>query len=307
MYVTDSLATAMNTELTALGYRRRVRPELAGRTDLGMTKVTLRLSDISTKATKVLSEGEQRAMGLAMFLAELESQTHSSTVVFDDPSTSLDHVFRRAIARRLVAMADQRQVLVFTHDAVFLTELAMALQRADRPASYKTISWDQAPGLVSDGLTWATMDTKARLGDLRAQAKALVGDLSDYPSDEIERQVSAGYTSLRGTIERAIREVFLNNTVQPFSDVVSVDSFGAVVGHPKDEWEALQAAYARACEATEAHDTPGERQLPLPSGAELVQDIALVIDLVERATVRRKAYETERGAQTTKRKKVFGG
>ncbi|MFW5326149.1 AAA family ATPase [Pseudomonas aeruginosa] len=306
-HVTDALATAMNAELKALGYRRRVQPELTGRTDLGLTKVTLRLSDIALKASKVLSEGEQRAMGLAMFLAELESQAHTSTVVFDDPSTSLDHVYRRAIARRLVAMAATRQVLVFTHDAVFLTELAMALQQADRPASYKTISWDEAPGLVSDGLAWATMDTKARLNDLRARTKALNADLSEYPADEIERQISAGYTSLRGTIERAIREVFLNNTVQPFSDVVSVDSFGAVVGHPQDEWEALQAAYARACEATEAHDTPGERQLPLPPREDLLHDIALVIDLVDRATARRKAYETQRNERTAQRKKVFGG
>ncbi|WP_137823190.1 AAA family ATPase [Pseudomonas sp. D(2018)] len=305
-HVTEALADTMNAELKALGYKRRVQPDLTGRTDLGVTKVTLRLKDITAKASKVLSEGEQRALGLALFLAELESLPHTSTVVFDDPSTSLDHVYRRAIARRLVALSGSRQVLVLTHDAVFLTELAMALQRAERSANYKTISWDDSPGLVSEGLTWTTMDTKARLNDLRARTKALNADTSEYPADEIERQISAGYTSLRGTIERAIREVFLNNTVQPFSDVVSVDSFGVVVGHPQDEWEALQAAYARACEATEAHDTPGERQLPLPPREDLLRDIALVMDLVDRATARRKAYETQRGERTTQRKKVFG-
>lgn len=288
-----------------MGYKHRVRPELTGRTDLGLTKVTLRLSDIALKASKVLSEGEQRAMGLAMFLAEIESQPHTSTVVFDDPSTSLDHVYRRAIAKRLVAMSATRQVLLFTHDAVFLTELAIALQQAGHTASYKTISWDTAPGLVSEGLTWATMDTRARLEDLRTHTKALRADQTGYPADEIERQIAPGYSSLRGTIERAIREVFLNNTIQPFSDVVSVDSFGAVVGHPQDEWESLQAAYARACEATEAHDTPGERQLPLPTRDELLQDIALVIDLVERAIKRRKAYEAQRKERTAQRKKVL--
>ncbi|HCE7961573.1 hypothetical protein [Pseudomonas aeruginosa] len=306
-HVTEALATAMNAELEALGYKRRVRPELTGRTDLGMTKVTLRLRDISAKASRVLSEGEQRAMGLAMFLAELESQLHTSTVVFDDPSTSLDHVYRRAIAKRLVTMAKTRQVLVFTHDAVFLTELAMALQQDGRIASYKTIGWDEFPGLASEGLTWATMDTKARLEDLRARTKVLGADQGGYAADEVERQISAGYSSLRGTVERAIREVFLNNTVQPFSDVVSVDSFGAVIGHPQDEWETLQAIYARACEATEAHDTPGERQLPLPSRDELLGDIALVVDLVDRANKRRKVYEAQRNERTAQRKKLFGG
>lgn len=151
-------------------------------------------------------------------------------------------------------MASKRQVLVFTHDAVFLTELAEALRHADQTAGYKTISWDNAPGLVSEGLAWATMDTKARLTELRDRAKVLSTGLGDYQPDQVDRAIAAGYTSLRGTIERAIREIFLNNTVQPFSDVVSVDAFGAVVGHPQDEWESIQAVHARACEATEAHD-----------------------------------------------------
>ena len=306
-HVTEALATTMNAELKALGYKRRVQPDLTGRTDLGVTKVTLRLKDISAKASKVLSEGEQRALGLAMFLAELESLPHTSTVVFDDPSTSLDHVFRRAIARRLVALSETRQVLVLTHDAVFLTELAMALQRAGRTANYKTIGWDEAPGLVSEGLTWTTMDTNARLTDLRERVKALNAIDGSYPGDELERQIAAGYSSLRGTIERAIREIFLNNTVQPFSDVVSVEAFGAVIGHPADEWEQLQDAYSRACEATEAHDTPGERQLALPTRDELLSDIALVLELVQRAAKRRTAYENQRRERTAQRKKVFGG
>ncbi len=42
-YVTEALAAAMNAELKALGYKRRVQPDLTGRTELGVTKVTLRL------------------------------------------------------------------------------------------------------------------------------------------------------------------------------------------------------------------------------------------------------------------------
>jgi len=56
----------------------------------------------------------------------------------------------------------------------------------------------------------------------------------------------------------------MNNTVQPFSDVVSVESFGAVIGHTQAEWETLIDIYDRSCEAIEAHDTPAERQLPIP-------------------------------------------
>jgi len=305
-HVTDALAASMNAELKALGYRRRVQPDLSGRTELGVTKVTLRLKNMTAKASKILSEGEQRALGMAMFLAELESLPHTSAVIFDDPSTSLDHSYRRAIARRLVELSKNRQVLIFTHDAVFLTEIAMACQRAECTPSYKTVGWDDSPGLVSQGLTWTTMDTKARLNDLRDRATALSASDDSHPSDELERQIAAGYSSLRGTTERAIREVFLNNTVQPFSDVVSVEAFGAVIGHPQGEWEQMLEIYDRACEATEAHDTPGERQLALPSREELLIDIASIMELVREAMKRRSAYQKSRQERTERRRKLLG-
>ncbi|MNO88020.1 hypothetical protein D3C76_794550 [compost metagenome] len=142
--------------------------------------------------------------------------------------------------------------------------------------------------------------------DLKDRAKALNAWDDSYPNDALERHVSAAYSSLRGTIERATREVFLNNTVQPFSDVVSVEAFGAVIGHPEAEWDQVLAIYGKACEATEAHDTPGERQLALPSREELLGDIASIVELVGEATKRRSAFQRSRGERTEQRKKLFG-
>ena len=55
----------------------------------------------------VLSEGEQTALGLAGFLTEVESDSTGSAVVFDDPVTSLDHVRRERMARRIVELGRQ--------------------------------------------------------------------------------------------------------------------------------------------------------------------------------------------------------
>ena len=67
-YVNAALANAMNAELKALGYRRSVEPVLTIRTDAGTTMMTLRIKDTQDNASEVLSEGELRAMGLALFL-----------------------------------------------------------------------------------------------------------------------------------------------------------------------------------------------------------------------------------------------
>ena len=69
---------------------------------------------------EILSEGEHRCVALAAFLAELVTSRDYSGIVFDDPMSSLDHKYRRRVAKRLVEEAAHRQVIVFTHDLTFL-------------------------------------------------------------------------------------------------------------------------------------------------------------------------------------------
>jgi len=69
---------------------------------------------------KVVSEGEQRCLSIAAFFAELSTADELSGIVFDDPVSSLDYQWRQGVARRLVQEAKTRQVIVFTHDVVFL-------------------------------------------------------------------------------------------------------------------------------------------------------------------------------------------
>src|SRR3546814_17098979 len=71
----------------------------------------------------VLSEGEQSCVALAAFLTELATAQHKSALVFDDPVTSLDHRWREKVADRLVEESATRQIIVFTHDMVFVNDL----------------------------------------------------------------------------------------------------------------------------------------------------------------------------------------
>jgi ABC-type Mn2+/Zn2+ transport system ATPase subunit len=306
-YVTDALAEAMNDELTKLGRRRRVEPELIGRTAVGRTMMALKMVDCDEPASQVLSEGEQRAMSLALFLAELRLQDHRSTVVFDDPSTSFDHHHRRRMAARLAELAKERPVVVFTHDAVFLAELGSTVTYTGQQVLFQTVGWGegQGPGFVSAGLTWETMSTKDRLTQVRDIVATLRG-AGDYLDEATKEKIKVAYTKLRGTIERAVREVFLNNTVQPFSDAVSIESFGIVVGFPQGHWEELTRIYDRCCEVTDAHDTNAAHQLPIPDPEELVRDVDAFGVLLGAAQDRRKAYNTgEKQRRMDSRKIAF--
>jgi energy-coupling factor transporter ATP-binding protein EcfA2 len=305
--VTEALASALNAELSALGYRKR-QARIDGRTNVGNTMVTLRLEDCRFGTNDVLSEGEQRTVGLALFIAEARLNGHASTMVFDDPATSLDHRNRRRIADRLADLAQERPVLVLTHDAVLLTEIDRAVKKSGQSVSYQTVGWDTSdPGLVSPGLTWETMDVTARNQELETVAKELSSHTGDHMDDATKEKVKGAYTKLRGTIERAVREVFLNSTIKPYSDEVSVDSFGAVISLPQSEWDGVYEIYERCCEVTDAHDTNAEHQLDIPEVSALLSDISTFQTSLTNATRRRKAYNAQRSERNAARKKAFEG
>ena len=117
---TQEVADALNNELQKLNVHElkvMMKPESPG----GKTRLKLVL-DIqgSASAKDILSEGEQRAIAIASFLAEVNLGKGRGGIVFDDPVSSLDHRRRWYVAKRLVEEAKLRQVIVLTHDIYFL-------------------------------------------------------------------------------------------------------------------------------------------------------------------------------------------
>ncbi len=122
--VTKKLIEGFKAEIDSLKFRH-IEVELqeagGGRGSL-YHKLALKRNSGVTVA-KVVSEGEARCLAVAAFFAELATGGAGAPIVFDDPVSSLDHVWRERIANRLVKESSTRQVIVFTHDIVFLLAL----------------------------------------------------------------------------------------------------------------------------------------------------------------------------------------
>lgn len=96
--------------------------------------------------SEVLSEGEQTVVALADFLTEIALNEKSIGVIFDDPVSSMDHVRKEAIAKRLVQEAQCRQVIVFTHDILFSHHLANEAKKVGAGFNFsgRTVARDHA-------------------------------------------------------------------------------------------------------------------------------------------------------------------
>lgn len=72
----------------------------------------------NNKVSNILSEGEQKATAISLFLAEINISENKSTIIFDDPVNSLDHKIIATFTDEIMDL--DNQIIVFTHNKLFL-------------------------------------------------------------------------------------------------------------------------------------------------------------------------------------------
>lgn len=288
--VTVALKNALDEEFKSLGIGH-IQTKLKDRNDKGKIKHQL-LLDLPTtnKLEQILSEGEQRAIALGSFLAELKLANHACGIVFDDPVSSLDHLRRTKVAKRLAAEAKQRQVLIFTHDVVFLQQLRDQCVELNMPPFFCRLEANGGfYGNVSEGLPWAHKSYGERIDFLeKAQKRFEKMPWPADPSEVLAREMIEQYNFLRATIERVVQDFVLNATVQRFRDYIEVKNLGKVVGLEKAEVDEIFRLYQRCHDLVDAHDPSSAKNEPPPTANELKQDIADLQMIIQCIADRRK-------------------
>jgi ABC-type dipeptide/oligopeptide/nickel transport system ATPase subunit len=213
--ITDRLRDAVARELEGLDPVSG-RIEVVGQASKGETVIQLRLKDAArAKVGTVLSEGEQRALGLAFFLADVAVSQDPSAIVLDDPISSLDHDRRRYVAQRLVEEAQRRQVVVLTHDFTFVHLLQETAEEVGINVAGRTLerAYHQI-GVVSDDLP-SKIKSPAKLGNaLRDRLKGKLGPLHRRQDPDYEHEADSWTTDLRKAYEHMIEANLFGGTIR---------------------------------------------------------------------------------------------
>lgn len=317
------LGTTLRKELTSPALEARIVAEIEG---LGLHHIPLRFSDESAKGTsvfevelathkkvkkaRVMSEGEQRALSLACFLAETHVAGKRSAIILDDPVTSLDHGRVRCVARRLVDEASKgRQIIIFTHNLVFYYELMLSCVDRDAPVAALPCLIQQGPtgefGMVSVGdEPWVARKVKDREASLKALIDA-IADTVPVTSADYRRHCTGFYAALRETWERAVEEVVLNDVVRRFgSDVGTLRLGGVEVSD--DDFMIVHRAMRRASERS-GHDQAAGRQIEMPTKAQMRTDLhELTTFRAAKVRSNREADERRKAKAARPPQAVFG-
>jgi len=108
--VSKELADALNKEFKSLG-AGNLQVSLHSHSAKGKALHKLKLElPRATNLSDILSEGEQRAIAIGSFLAEVAMSGGKGGIVFDDPVSSLDHKRRELVATRIV-LEDRKSVV----------------------------------------------------------------------------------------------------------------------------------------------------------------------------------------------------
>lgn len=285
--VSKDLADALNTEFKALG-AGNLHVSLTTRSVKGKTLHKLKINlPHARNPGEILSEGEQRAIAIGSFLAEVNIGKGTGGIIFDDPVSSLDHKRRERVATRLVNEAAKRQVVVLTHDVYFLCVLMEESARAGVPIT--TQSFSRRPegfGVADPNLPFEATGTKARIGALRDMQQRIAKLYRDGDEAEFKKQTVDCYRQMRITWERAVEEVLLQNVVLRFRKGIETKMLKSVEVEDTDH-KTIEQAMTKC--SNYPHDQALLGGLAIPEPEELLADIKLLDDwrmsVIERAKV----------------------
>ncbi|WP_431273661.1 AAA family ATPase [Variovorax ureilyticus] len=295
LVVTVELQEALKRELAQLGVQDiALQLDLAGqrgRTVQQLRLVTANQSIKGIKPSEILSEGEQRAIALASFLAEVGLEPGESGIVFDDPVTSLDHHRRELIAARLAKEAKRRQVIVFTHDLAFAYELIESAKRQGQKWAVRHVFASRdVKGRCDDKLPFEAQKIATRIQELKElcrKADAAFEESGDY--EAFNDSIRSGYRKLRDSWELLVEENLFAGTVKRFRRPIQTQRLRSV----RVEDQHVKAIYDGMTRTSMyTHEGGVEAPPTLPTIPEFLQDIeALQAALKSVEETQRKAKE----------------
>lgn len=221
--ITERLRKAIEDEVSEL-HPMGSKVEISGQASKGETLIHLTLKATGkAKIAHVLSDGEQRSLALAFFLAEIAVSDERSAIVLDDPVSSLDHDRRIYLAQRLAEESRRRQVVVFTHDMVFVhmlqaaaTDLGVDLHGQTLQRAFHRV------GMVAEELPLKLLGTNKQLKQLRRRLRFELRPKHTHQDPAYEQEADRWVIDLRKAYDQIIQDTVLNDVVRRFHAHVQV-------------------------------------------------------------------------------------
>ena len=242
----------------------------------GKVKHQIKLKNAQTDKpiVKILSDGEQRIVALAGFLADVSSKNSLSPFIFDDPISSLDQDFEEATIRRLIVLSESRQVIIFTHRLSFL---GIINDKADDLTQIHIRKEPWGSGEIGEIPLFGKSPEKA-LKNLKNERLVKAKNIYDKNGYEdyypLAKAICSDYRIL---LERVVEFYFLADVIQRHRRAVNtMGKINKLAKITEDDCKLIDT-YMTKYSAYE-HSQPLETPPTVPRPDELESDINVILD-----------------------------
>jgi len=276
--ITDAFVKRFNGELKLLG-ASKVKVELVkSKVSKGRVLHKLQLCGaIQSSLADVLSEGENRIVSIAAFLADVTGKSSQAPFIFDDPISSLDQAYEEAVVKRLIDLSQDKQVIIFTHRLSLLGTIRhFSEKKSIKPdiVSIRSADWgtgEPAPIPISQN------DIKSALNTLinqRYQDAKKAND--DGLFEHAEILLKSICSEFRTLVERSIENDLLCGVVQRFQRPVHTLKLKELAKLKDSDCSLLDSLMTKY--SGFEHSQPLESPVELPKTDELLDDMKALKD-----------------------------
>lgn len=224
------------------------------------------------RPSEVLSEGEQKVLALADFLAESRMRGTKAPIIFDDPVTSLDYIRLEEVSARIIKLADSHQVVVFTHNIMFASQLIAQRQSKKLRCKFYEVRGDNnVKGIVCPDVE-PRLDTPTQIGGRISETIQRAKSADPALQDAL---VERGYGLLRSWCEAFVEQELLQNVTQRYRANVMMGKLDQIkLDRFPDASRIANEIFDKSCRYMTGHSQPGEQLNVRASVQELEGDWA---------------------------------
>ncbi len=167
-----------------------------------------------------MSEGEAKIASLSCFISEYKMSDAKIPLIFDDPITSLDHNFQSLVVKRLIELAKETQVVIFTHNLVFSNELCREAEVAGINTRLTFLKCERGVSGVEHTGEWEVKKIGSKIQFIREELAKL--------DDNAHNDIRSLGGKIREIWEQSIEDTLFNGTVTRFNKEVKTQSLEEV-------------------------------------------------------------------------------
>ena len=271
--ITDAFVQRFNAELKALR-ASKVKVEIVKSGVVKgqvLHKIQLRGATQNGLAD-VLSEGENRIVSIAAFLADVTGKSNRAPFIFDDPISSLDQTYEEAVVQRLIELSQDKQVIVFTHRLSLLGLIHEYAKKAGKKPGIICVreeSWGTGePGDTPFFVKRPDKALNSLINDRLSKAKKL---LREDGKEVYEPYAKALCRDFRILLERMIEFDLMADVVGRYRRDINtknkIHKLARINEHDCQYFDDLMTKYSRY-----EHSQPLDAPVPLPEPDELRRD-----------------------------------